>query len=231
MALLQVFHIISIILALAATILAFIFILPDKKRSRLNFLGKFVHDLCNFKFLVIEKILQFVYVTMTAYCILYGFLSIFTFYDTWGGVRWAGQGGFLIMLLGPIVVRIAFELIMMAILAVKNIVQINNKLKNQNGTDGDSAFGSLNLKEYAPAKNAQRAVPPQYAQQQYAQQQYAQQQYAQQQYAQQQYAQQQYAQQQAAQQQPARPTYTSFCTKCGKPMGPDGVCHNPNCGQ
>ena len=40
--------------------------------------------------------------------------------------------GLLLIILGPIAIRISYEFIMMAILAVNNIISINRKLKNQN---------------------------------------------------------------------------------------------------
>lgn len=42
------FMVAAIILAIAATVLAFIFIVPEKKREKLNAFGKFLHDTCNF---------------------------------------------------------------------------------------------------------------------------------------------------------------------------------------
>ena len=145
--------ILSFIFALAASILAFIFIVPEKRRSRLNKFGKFLHDLCNFKFLIIEKILQFCYVFATAYSIIGGFFTLFqveTYYGYYSThTEWVGWRGLLIMILGPIFIRIGYELIMMALLAVKNIIQINNKLKNQNedATDTDP-FAAPSVTEY-----------------------------------------------------------------------------------
>ena len=122
--------IVAIILAVAATVLSFIFIVPDKKRNRLPGFFKFVHDLFNFKFLIIEKILQAVYICATIYMILYGFFNIFRFVDNpWTReTTWIGWVGLLIMLLGPVAIRLAYELLMMFVLVVKNTTQINNKL-------------------------------------------------------------------------------------------------------
>ena len=61
------FMVAAIILAIAATVLAFIFIVPEKKREKLNAFGKFLHDTCNFKYLVVEKLLQALYIFLTAY--------------------------------------------------------------------------------------------------------------------------------------------------------------------
>ena len=118
--------IIALLLAIAATVLAFIFIVPEKKRDKLGKFGKFLHDTCNFKYLIIEKILQALYIFATALTILIGFFMLFC-------TDWMGGKGILLMILGPIGVRVTYELLMMAVLAVKNIISINNKLRNQNG--------------------------------------------------------------------------------------------------
>ena len=191
--------VLGVILALIATILAFVFIIPEKRRTRMNKFGKFLHDLLNFKFLIIEKIIQFSYVLATAFTLVGGFLMLFWVqerfgFSYYGGYttkkEWMGYYGLLVMILGPIVVRIAYELLMMAIIAVKNIIQINNKIKNQNGDEVKDTFSTDHLKEFAPAA-AQPVVAP-------------------------------------APAAPAAPT-ASFCTKCGVPLGADGVCHNPDC--
>lgn len=124
---------IALVLAIAATVLAFIFIVPAKRRDQMGKFGKFLHDTCNFKYLIIEKILQALYIFATALTILIGFFMLFC--TDWNG--WMGGKGILTMILGPIVVRVTYELLMMAVLAVKNIISINNKLRNQN--DGSAA--------------------------------------------------------------------------------------------
>lgn len=72
-----IFLIIAVVLAIAATVLAFIFVVPEKRREKLNAFGKFLHDLCSFKFLVVEKILQALYIFSTAFIVLYGVLQLF----------------------------------------------------------------------------------------------------------------------------------------------------------
>ena len=123
------FMVAAIILAIAATVLAFIFIVPEKKREKLNAFGKFLHDTCNFKYLVVEKLLQALYIFLTAYFILQGFFMLFqTSYGTW-----LGGAGLAIMIISPIVLRLVYELLMMAVILVKNVIMINKKLKDQNG--------------------------------------------------------------------------------------------------
>jgi hypothetical protein len=127
-------YILSAIFSIAATVLAFIFITPKAKRNTLNKFGKFLHDILNFKSLLIEKLLKGAYILSTAFVLFYGFLSIFQVVETpnfWGGgsqTVWVGYIGFVILLLGPIVVRIAYEFMMMAILMVKNVIEINKKM-------------------------------------------------------------------------------------------------------
>lgn len=115
---------IALVLAIAATVLAFIFIVPAKRRDQMGKFGKFLHDTCNFRYLIIEKILQALYIFATALTILIGFFMLFC--TDWNG--WMGGKGILLMILGPIGVRVTYELLMMAVLAVKNIISTNNKL-------------------------------------------------------------------------------------------------------
>lgn len=122
--------ILALVFAAIVTILAFIFIVPDKRRASLNRFGKFLHDTFNFKFLIIEKVLQALYILVTCYIVLVGFFMLFyveKYY--WGESKWFGGYGLLLMILGPIVVRLTYEGIMMFILLIKNVIQINNKLR------------------------------------------------------------------------------------------------------
>ena len=68
--------IIAGVLALVATVLAFIYVVPEKKREKLGAFGKFLHDTCNFKYLMVEKILQALYIFTTAAVIIFGVLML-----------------------------------------------------------------------------------------------------------------------------------------------------------
>ena len=162
------FGIIATILAIAATVVAFVMIVPESKREKLGRFGKFLHDAVNFKFLIVEKILQALYIFVTAYVILCGFFMLFMAPETWTGRHWLGGYGILLMVLGPIAVRLCYELLMMAVLAVKNIISINNKLHNQNGDaaapdifspDMSNLKDAFGKKEPVPAAPATPAVP------------------------------------------------------------------------
>lgn len=165
----------------------------------------------NFKFLIVEKILQALYIFVTAYLILCGFFMLFMAPETWTGRHWLGGYGILLMVLGPIAVRLCYELLMMAVLLVKNVISINRKLKNQNDSNVDAdLFAVPDLRRTQPAKPvapvtpaapaapvapaapAQPATPFQPAEQ-------------------------------------AAPAVPSFCTRCGAHLDENGHC--PNCDQ
>lgn len=139
-----VFAILALLLAIVATVLAFIFIVPDKRRPKLNAFGKFLHDTCNFKYLLVEKILQALYIFATVFTILNGFFMLFK--TSYG--HWLGGIGILTMILGPIAIRLVYELLMMIVLLLKNVISINNKLTNKFGEDKkEDLFSSPDLSE------------------------------------------------------------------------------------
>ena len=113
------------------TVLAYKHIIPEKNRGNLNKLGQFLSDVFNFKFLIIEKIVQFCYVLCTISCLCFGVGLIFSFYSYYGYSEWFGLYGILLIILGPIAIRIAYESIMLGLLLVKNVMEINKKLKYQ----------------------------------------------------------------------------------------------------
>lgn len=153
--------ILAVILAIAATVLAFVFILSKKGRASQKPFIKFLVNVCDFRSLIIEKILKALYIFFTSFAILYGFLGIFNF----GSYNYGATllQSLLTMILGPIAIRICYELIMLAVLAVKNIIQINNKLSKLTGDDTsanvDFDADLSALKKYVPAAPAQPAAP------------------------------------------------------------------------
>lgn len=175
-----VLSIIGVVLALAATIVAWILIVPEKKRAGLNKFFQYIHDLFNFKSLWLEKILKFLYIFETLSCIISGFLLLFSFssYETYsysGKFRstthttWNGWIGLLLIVFGPIIVRILFEFVMMLILQVKNTMEINDKLNAQPGSRFEERLiEAKQREEEIAARRAQQKAA--YAQQQQYQQ-------------------------------------------------------------
>lgn len=113
--------IISILLTIIGILALYMFVLPKSKDG--NFSNPFLQQLHNFflfKKLYIESVIRFLYVVATVFSVANGFVMLF------GKTFFVGLG---MMLLGPIAIRISFEFAMMTILLVKNVVEINNKLK------------------------------------------------------------------------------------------------------
>ena len=145
---------IGAIIAIAATIYACIAIVPEKKRASLkNKFFVFVNDLCNFKALLLEKILRVLYIFFTCLCIAGGFFMLFARIEFWGYSRSYALYGLIMIILGPIIVRIMFESFMLVIIGVKNIIQINKKM---GGTDADipAAPAAVPFVPQAPAAPA-----------------------------------------------------------------------------
>ena len=116
--------IISALVSLVCSILVWVLVMPEKKRPTLNAFFTFVSDVFNFRSLLIEKILKFTYLLLTLFAILFGFCA---FVVSINDGR-AALIGLLVMILGPIALRLIYELSMMAVLLVKNVIEINNKM-------------------------------------------------------------------------------------------------------
>ena len=110
--------IVALILAIAGTVLAYIFIMPKNKVKNLNKFWYFIHNMFHFKTLLVEKIFKALYVYTTLFCIAAGFFMLFTNFFT----------GLVLMVLGPVAVRITFEMVMMFIMLVQNTSDLRNKL-------------------------------------------------------------------------------------------------------
>ncbi len=210
----EAFMIISFLLAIVATVLAFVFIVPEKRRETLNAFGRFLHDTFNFKYLIVEKILQALYIFATAYTILGGFFMLFQTtpsYFGYGG-SWLGGYGILVMIVGPIIIRLVYELLMLIIILVKNVISINSKLKNQNGDMQKDFFSAPDISEMKADIQQRVNARREAAQQRPA-------------------APVTPAAPVAPVQTPEAPAQTEaapkFCSDCGNRLGDDGSC--PNC--
>ncbi len=131
--------IIGILLAIAATIVLYIKVMPKKYDGKLeNKFLQFLHDFFHFKTFYIEALTKFVFVLLTCACIFVGFLLLFGKIEYYGyfGATFE-QSTFLyglgLMILGPLVLRVTYEFVMMAILLVQNVISINRKMKSPAG--------------------------------------------------------------------------------------------------
>lgn len=140
MAIFGVAAIIAAVLAIGAAIVMFIFVMPKKKDGKLPKILQVFHDLAHFKKFYIGDFMKALYIIATVFCIIYGFILLFgvethssSFYGYGYTTTTSTFGtGILIMILGPIAVRLTYELAIMFITLVQNVADINNKLKNQN---------------------------------------------------------------------------------------------------
>ncbi len=106
------------------------------------------HDYFNFKKLYLEEVLKVLFTFLTVSCVIggiaYGTIgNIFQFIGSFGralsyGYQMSWLWGTLVTnffigvgvaVLGPIVLRLVYEGLLMFILLVKNVIEINNKMK------------------------------------------------------------------------------------------------------
>ena len=112
--------IIGIIIAVIGTVLMYMFVIPDRCRDRLPAFLQFIHDIVNFKTMLLEDVIKILYVFLTLGCIITGILLLF------GSTYWIGL---IVLIIGPLVLRIIYEMIMLFVLQVQNVISINRKMK------------------------------------------------------------------------------------------------------
>ncbi len=135
----------TIVLSIIVAVVGIVFFLPPKNREKFGKGFKRIFDFVNFKTFIVDYVLKGLYILSTAMCVIGGFLTIFTVRTTYQNVYDSNSvfsqtqattslsvdnigTGLLIMVLGPIIVRIVYELIMLTIVGVKNIIEINKKM-------------------------------------------------------------------------------------------------------
>lgn len=111
---------IGVVLAFIVTILLYILVFPKRKDGNQPGFFQFLKNFFEVRYLLIEKIIKFFYVFLTFVLIFTGIIMMFIVKPFWYGL--------VVTILGPIVLRFVHELLMLAILLVKNTIEINNKL-------------------------------------------------------------------------------------------------------
>lgn len=124
--------------ALTATILLFLFVLPNRKNGRLPPALQWLRDVLTFKKLYLEVILRAFYIFFTCLSIFWGFFLLFSreeyySYGMFGGTYYESTflEGLVLLILGPILLRVSYEFAMLLIMAVKNLMEINHKMPTQ----------------------------------------------------------------------------------------------------
>lgn len=122
--------ILALIVAVGGLVALYILVLPKKMDGKLSHpVLQFLHDYFHFKTLYIEKVMKFLFTVGTVACISIGFFMLFSVQRVWGYTKSYALDGLILMILGPVLLRLAYEGIMMGIMLVKNVMDINNKLK------------------------------------------------------------------------------------------------------
>lgn len=123
-----VLSIIFLIAALAGGVVLYFLVFGKKQDGKYQGFMKWLYDFVHFRVLTVEAIVKILYL-ISAIAVT---LSSFLYFA-------GGLIGLLLcplqIVLGNIVVRVAYEFAVMLILLVRNTNEINAKLKNQNGDD------------------------------------------------------------------------------------------------
>ena len=112
-------------LAVALTALLMVLVLPKEKDGRLPAVFQLIYDLFTPKVLVIEKLLQILYVFLTCLAVLYGIVVFFSGFFT--GLSNLVLG-LLVLAVGPVLLRVGYELLLLLVVQVKTVREINQKL-------------------------------------------------------------------------------------------------------
>ena len=119
---------ICFLIAAAATVALLIFVLPKQKDGKLPKCFQIVHDVCHCKKIFVEQILKILYVLTTCFCVVFGLAYIIY------GIRWHyGWIGFflyglIVIVLGSLLARVVYELLMLFVWHVRNTADIRRKL-------------------------------------------------------------------------------------------------------
>ena len=111
---------IAFVIAIAAGIMIYFMFVKDNKPVSKN-LQK-LKDLLDFKTMLIEPILKIVYIIATVFIILFSFGLISINFVSF----------LMVLILGPIGIRIFYELMMINIMIWKNTKEINDNIKVKN---------------------------------------------------------------------------------------------------
>ena len=115
---------VALILALAGAIAAaLLFLTPAKRQAHRGFWRK-VSALINFDRFLISSILKFLYVFATLYSFVYGLVLLFT---------GAPVAGLLLMLLGPVALRVTFELLLLMLSIREDVADAGDLLRRMQG--------------------------------------------------------------------------------------------------
>ncbi len=120
-------HYLYIVVALLITAFVLIVITPSNKDGQLNKVFQCLHDFFNFKKMYIIIVLKAIVIFLTVLSIIYGFRLMFGFnvYGYHYNTFWQGLA---LLVLGPVVVRLSYEILWLSISAAIATIQIRDKM-------------------------------------------------------------------------------------------------------
>ena len=119
----------GLVASIVLIILLYVKVLPRKMDGKIeNKFLNWLHNYFYFKRFYIEDILRFVFIATSVLSFCIGFFMLFSVTEWWTGTRSNFGMGLAIMVGGPILMRLLFEVQMMAITALRNIIEINSKM-------------------------------------------------------------------------------------------------------
>ena len=125
-----------LVLAVALTALLVVLVLPKEKDGHLPSVFQMLYDLFTPKTLVMEKLLQILYVFLTCLAVLYGIVVFFSgFFSGFQNLAL----GLVILAVGPILLRVGYELILLLVMQVKTTREIHQKLTQMTEERGPAA--------------------------------------------------------------------------------------------
>ena len=128
--------VLGIISSIAVIVFLYVKVLPQKYNGKLeNKYLQWMHNYFNFKKLYLEDILKFIFVVGTVFCVCIGFFMMFSVTETYFGDQSNFGAGLSVLIVGPIIMRLLFEVQMMGILLVRNVMEINKKMKTTSPED------------------------------------------------------------------------------------------------
>lgn len=110
--------IVSAVLAIVGGIAAYVFFISKKNKGEYIGFVAWLHDFLNFKKFFVEVILKVMYIVTAIYITLGSFSFISSSVASF----------FLVLIVGNIIARIGYELILMTLTLVRNTTEINAKL-------------------------------------------------------------------------------------------------------
>lgn len=115
----SVLAIISVIIAVAGGILLyFLFLSPKSQGKFTGFLG-WMYDFLSFKKLVLNTVLNVLYLILACFITLMGFFTLFVSFGS----------GLMLLVMGNILLRLSYEIILAFLIMCQNTSEINHSLK------------------------------------------------------------------------------------------------------